>query len=57
MECQQGYIEKIEHFGFLYLLDHEKGWFSEPLDFCKKIDPEIHDENDFKAPPKTSSAK
>ena len=57
MECQQGYIEKIEHFGFLYLLDHERGWFSEPLDFCKKIDPEIHDENDFKAPPKTSSAK
>ena len=57
MECQQGYIEKIEHFGFLYLLDHENGWFSEPLDFCKKIDPEIHEKNDFKAPSKTIIAE
>jgi hypothetical protein len=35
MKCGVGYIKEIEHFGFLYLLDHSTSTFSMPINQCK----------------------
>lgn len=53
MKCQSGYIKQIEHFGFLYLLDHTTSTFSMPINQCKQIDLEAYEGQEFKWPEKS----
>ena len=42
MKCEEGYLQTIEHFGFLYLLDHTSSTFSHPINQCKQVDPGMY---------------
>lgn len=48
MTCPSGYIKQIEHFGFLYLLDHSTSTFSMPINQCKEIEPDTYEDQEFK---------
>jgi hypothetical protein len=48
MKCDRGYIKEIEHYGFLYLLDHSHSSFSMPINQCKHLDPDAYEGQEAK---------